>query len=183
MVRTSATFTLLIAVTTSLDAQSPDSIAVDSSGYRLALIAVGVSAPIRSIRSTRRWLDSSAVGSAARPRTLSELLQARLPGVSVLRHGGDPSDGSRVRLRGTTTLIGDPAPVVVIDGVPVNTPELLGPGIARTWSSRFDDFDPEEIERLDVLYGPAATTLFGAGASSGAVVVTTKRGVTGRPQW
>jgi hypothetical protein len=183
MSHTSATFALVIALATSLHAQSADSIVVDTSRYDLAPIAVGLTAPVRSIGSTRRSLDSIDVGAGARPRTFSELLQARLPGVSVLRYGGDPSDGSRIRLRGTTTLIGDPAPVVVIDGVPVNTPELLGSSGSRTWSSRFDDFDPEEIERLDVLFGPAATTLFGAGTSNGAIVITTKRGLSGSPHW
>jgi TonB-dependent SusC/RagA subfamily outer membrane receptor len=178
-----ATLTLLTAFVAPLRAQSTDSITLDSTRQRLAPVTIGLRAPGRSIGSTRRSLDSSDVHAGARPRTLSELLQARLPGVSVLRHGGDPSDGSRIRLRGTTTLISDAAPVVVIDGIPVNTPEMLGSPNALSSTSRFDDFDPEEIEQLDVLSGPAATTLFGGGASNGAIVITTKRGVTGRPRW
>jgi TonB-dependent SusC/RagA subfamily outer membrane receptor len=180
---TAATLSLLAAFVAPLHAQATDSIALDSAQQRLAPITIGLRAPVRSIGSTRRSLDSSDMRGGARPRTLSELLQARLPGVSVLRYGGDPSDGSRIRLRGTTSLVGDAAPVVVIDGIPVNTPELLGSTISLTPASRFDDFDPEEIEQVDVLSGPAATTLFGGGASNGAVLITTKRGVAGRPRW
>lgn len=178
-----ATLTLVGAFINPLHAQSADSIALDSAAQRLAPVTIGLRAPVRSIGSVRLSLDSSDLRGGTRPRTLSELLQARLPGVSVLRLGGDPSDGSRVRFRGTTTLTGDAAPVVVIDGIPLNTPEALGSTFSLNATSRFDDFDPEEIEQIDVLSGPAATTLFGGGASNGAIVITTKRGVTGRPRW
>jgi TonB-dependent SusC/RagA subfamily outer membrane receptor len=178
-----ATAALVVALATPLGAQAPGSGAVDTVRAQLAPVTIGFSAATRSIGSSRHSVDSSDVHRGVRPRTLSELLQARIPGVSVLRHGGDPSDGSRIRVRGTTSLVGDAAPIVVIDGVPAATPELLGSTDSDNPSSRFDDFDPEEIERVDVLAGPAATTLFGAGASNGAVVITTKRGTTGRPRW
>ncbi len=169
-----------------LASQSPDSVAADSTRHRLAPITIGLSAPVRSIGSTRRSVDSTDVQTGARPRTLSELLQARLPGVSVMRLGGDASDGSRVRVRGTVSIVGDASPLVVVDGVPVFAPEQFGStvnDVSMPRSSRFDDFEPEEIEQIDVLSGPAATTLFGGGASNGAIVITTKRGATGRPQW
>ena len=180
---TVAALTLLAAVGRPLEAQSRDSTAADSIDNRLAPVTIGLRAPVRSIGSTRRSLDTADARSGARPRTLSELLQARLPGVSVLRYGGDLSDGSRIRMRGMTTLIGDASPVVVIDGVPASTPERLGATFSQSPSSRFDDFDPEEIERIDVLSGVAAAALLGGGASNGAIVITTKRGVAGRPRW
>lgn len=136
-----ATLTLLAVVTPGLRAQSADSLPLDSMTHRLAPVTIGARAAVRSIGSVRLSLDSSDLRGGARPRTLSELLQARLPGVSVLRLGGDPSDGSRVRFRGTTTLTRDAAPVVVIDGIPVNTPEALGSPLSLNASSRFDDFD------------------------------------------
>ena len=159
-----------------LGAQSPD----DSAGARTPLTA-GVEVESRSVGSTRRAIDTTDLERGTRPRTLSELLQARVPGVSVLRYGGDPSHGSRVRVRMPTGRRGQAAPLLVVDGVPVQAPERLGMGAVG--SSRFDDFDPEEIERVDVLAGPAGTTLFGSRASNGAILLTTRRGTTGAAQW
>lgn len=142
-------------------------------------ITIGVNAEARTVGSVHRQLTVHEGRSGVRPRTLSELLQARLPGVSVLRYGGLPTDGSRVRIRGTNSLRGTAAPLLVVDGVPVNSPERLGATLIGSQGSRFDDFDPEEIERVDVLSGPAATTLFGSGASNGVIALTTKRGTSG----
>ena len=167
-----------LAAASPLRGQSTDSLPRDSVPEARGALAPGLSAPARSFGSVRHSVDSSDLRRGARPRTLSELLQARLPGVSVLRYGGDPSDGSRVRVRGTVSVLGDPDPVVVLDGIPVNAPQRLG-GTTGAASSRLDDVEPEDVERIDVLPGPAATTLFGAGASNGAIVITTKRGITG----
>ncbi|HEU5174294.1 MAG TPA: TonB-dependent receptor plug domain-containing protein, partial [Gemmatimonadaceae bacterium] len=168
----------LVAAALPVRGQSTDSLPRDSVPQAQGAVTPGLSAPARSFGSVRHSVDSSDLRRGARPRTLSELLQARLPGVSVLRYGGDPSDGSRVRVRGTVSVLGNPEPVVVLDGIPVSAPQQLG-GTTGAASSRLDDVDPEDVERIDVLPGPAATTLFGAGASNGAIVITTKRGVTG----
>lgn len=136
-----------------------------------------------AIGSVRRVIDSESMLDGARPRTLSDMLKARGPGISVARQGGDPSNGSRIRLRGATSVRADAAPAVVIDGIVVDASEELGSDFAAVASSRFDDFEPEEIDQIEILPGPAATTLFGAGASRGAIVVTTRRGTSGKPLW
>lgn len=169
----------LLAAALPVRGQSTDSLPRDSVPQARGALTPGLSAPARSFGSIRHSVDSSDLRRGARPRTLSELLQARLPGVSVLRYGGDPSEGSRVRVRGTVSVVGDPEPVVVLDGIPVSAPQQVGRAGESTASSRLDDVDPEDVERIEVLPGPAATTLFGAGASNGAIVITTKRGATG----
>jgi TonB-dependent SusC/RagA subfamily outer membrane receptor len=157
-------------------AQSPPDTA--SRPDTLTPLTAGIWIPLASTGNTRRMIDTSDFRRGAHPRTLSEILQARVPGVSVLRYGGDVSHGSRVRVRMPTGALGYAAPMLVVDGVPVSAPEKLGGSMVA--SSRFDDFEPEEIQRIDVLAGPTATTLFGSRASNGAVVVTTQRGATGR---
>ena len=147
----------------------------------LTPLTAGVWVPALSTGSTRRLIDTSDFARGARPRTLSEILYARVPGVSVLRYGGDVSYGSRVRVRMPTGALGSAAPLLIVDGLPVSAPDRLGGSLIG--SSRFDDFEPEEIARVDVLAGPTATTLFGNRASNGAVVVTTHRGSTGGPQY
>ena len=111
-------------------------------------------------------------------QTFSELLQARRPGVRVFRSGGMASDGALVLLRGPTSAVGASEPILIIDGVRADSRQydvLLG---GPTQPSRLDDLAPEDIERVEVLDGPAAA-LYGDGAASGVILVTTKSGGDG----
>jgi TonB-dependent starch-binding outer membrane protein SusC len=127
-------------------------------------------------------LDSTDLASSA-GENLSTVLQARVPGLSVLRPDGSAAAGSRVRLRGPHSLLMTTEPIVIVDGIRVNAMQessVIDTGI-RT--SRLDDIMPEDIARLEVLAGPAAAALFGPGASAGALVITTKRGSAGPLRW
>ena len=123
-------------------------------------------------------IDSAEIAQSTAP-TFSELLQARRPGLRVLRSGGLVNDGALVMLRGPTSLIGASAPIVVVDGVRVDSRQFDQPiAIGSLAPSRLDDLLPEEIERIEILSGPAAA-LFGDGAANGIIRVTTKAGGSG----
>ena len=118
-------------------------------------------------------IDSAAIAASTAP-TLSELLQARRPGLRVFRSGGLVSDGALVMLRGPTTLIGPGSPIVIIDGVRVDSRQYDMPlGFGAMAPSRLDDLFSEDIARIEVL-GGAAAALYGDGASNGVILVTTK---------
>ena len=123
-------------------------------------------------------LDSTGIMASA-GESFSAVLQARVPGLSVLRSGGSAAEGSRVQLRGPHSMFFTTDPIVIVDGIRVNAMQessIIGTGVN---TSRLDDIAPEDVARVDVLPGPAAASLFGPGAAGGAIVITTKRGSAG----
>ena len=115
--------------------------------------------------------------------SMGELLTARTPGVQVLG-GTSTGAGSRVRIRGTSSLSLNNEPIYVIDGIRMeSTVNASSIGVGGTQPSRVSDLNPDEIENIEVIRGPSAATLYGTDAANGVVVITTKRGRAGRPQW
>jgi len=121
---------------------------------------------------------------ATRPITnMNDLLVAKVAGVQVLPSpltGG----GSRVRIRGTTSLSLSNEPVYILDGIRMES--AVGSssiGIGGTLPSRINDISPDEIASIDVVRGPSASTLYGTDAANGVIVISTKRGRPGPAQW
>ncbi|OYD44401.1 SusC/RagA family TonB-linked outer membrane protein [Sphingobacterium cellulitidis] len=98
---------------------------------------------------------------------LSNAIAGRVAGVVATNRSGEPgSDGSGIRIRGTNTL-GDSGPLIVIDGIPAR-------------AGGFERLNPADIENISVLKD-ASAAIYGARAANGVVLVTTKRGKTGKP--
>ena len=112
--------------------------------------------------------------------TASELLQGREPGVVGLSASGLAGEGMRIRIRGNASLTQSNEPIVFVDGLRINS---QGSGSAGSSISRIDDIDPTTIERMEILKGAAAATLYGTEASSGVIQIFTKKGVSGAPKW
>ncbi len=116
--------------------------------------------------------------------TLTEILQGREPGVVALPSGGLVGEGTRIRIRGTNSLSQLNEPLVYVDGIRVDNKGGMG-----VWTgggampSRLDDIDPTSIERIEILKGAAAATLYGSEASGGVIQIFTKRGTAGEPRW
>jgi TonB-dependent starch-binding outer membrane protein SusC len=106
---------------------------------------------------------------------VSSLLTAREPGLSAITSAGLTGSGSRIRIRGNASITQSNEPVVFIDGVRVNA--------GGTQTSRLDDIDPASIDRIEVLKGAAAATLYGTEASNGVIQIFTKKGSSGAPRW
>jgi len=121
--------------------------------------------------------------------SLSELLTARVPGLRVFNYNGGVVGGEvALQMRGTTTLSLDPQPVVVVDGVRYkNTNNINGGEDRRPFNaeprSPLNDLNVNDIETVEVVKGPSASTLYGPDAANGVIVITTKRGHAGKPQW
>jgi TonB-linked SusC/RagA family outer membrane protein len=114
---------------------------------------------------------ADVVQSAAIP-TVEALLNGRAPGVTVIQTSGQVGAGAQVRIRGIGTFSLSSTPLVYVDGVRVDN--ALTNGVAR-----MNDFDPEQIESIEVLKGPAAATLYGTEAARGVINIITKRGASG----
>lgn len=118
--------------------------------------------------------------------SLSELLTARTPGLQVLGVNGSTVGGDvALRLRGGTTTSLDPQPIVIVDGVRYKSTN--GTSRSRQFGvegrSPLNDLNVNDIATVEIVKGPSASTLYGPDASNGVIVVTTKRGKSGAPQW
>jgi TonB-linked SusC/RagA family outer membrane protein len=116
-------------------------------------------------------------------QNFSQFLQGRAPGVVVTQSSGQLGSNSRIRIRGVNSLSLSNDPLIIIDGVRIGQDnsggqELFTGGQA---TSRLNDLNPEDIESVEVLKGPAASALYGTQAANGVIQVTTKRGRAGRP--
>ena len=115
----------------------------------------------------------------------SEALAGREAGVNILPSSGLAGEGARIRIRGNASLSQSNEPVVYIDGVRVDN----GGGFTNVGSggggapSRLDDINPEIIDRVEILKGAAAATLYGSEASAGVIQIFTKKGTQGRPRF
>jgi TonB-dependent SusC/RagA subfamily outer membrane receptor len=118
--------------------------------------------------------------------SVQELLTGRIPGVVIIPATGNVGTGSRIRVRGVSSFSLAQEPLVYVDGVRVNNQAATGPinqGFGSNSISRFNDINPDDIESIEVIRGPAAATLYGTEASNGVINITTKRGVAGVTSW
>lgn len=116
-------------------------------------------------------LDADEILENAATRTVGQMLQARSPGITVFAQSGMLGNGSIPKLRGIASLTLSNIPMIYVDGVRVAN-NMDGP-------SRLDDINPEDIESIEVIKGPAASTLYGTEASNGVIQILTKQGRAG----
>jgi TonB-linked SusC/RagA family outer membrane protein len=115
-------------------------------------------------------------------RNAEGVLSGRVPGLTVIQ-SGQPGTGGTVRIRGQTTASQTAEPLIYIDGVRVyNLPVSLGTA-SRASVSPLMDIPASDIERIEVIKGASATTLYGTEAAGGVIQIFTKRGVAGAPIW
>lgn len=116
-------------------------------------------------------------------------MQGKVAGAFIQANSGAPGSGYSIKLRGINTILGSSDPIIVVDGV------VYSSGVPTTGSNvvvnagrygtesavnRLSDINPADVERIEVLRGPSASAMYGSRASSGIVVITTKRGSVAR---
>jgi TonB-linked SusC/RagA family outer membrane protein len=128
-------------------------------------------------------VDAAKLTETAPISNVADLLTSRAAGVTVFG-GTQTGAGTRVRIRGQSSLSLTNNPIYVIDGVRIEgTTGSTTVGVGGTEPARIGDINPEEIENIEIVRGPSASTLYGTDAANGVIVITTKRGVAGRTQW
>lgn len=136
--------------------------------------------------ATQRRAVGNAVGSisaadvqaiAPAPQ-LSNLIAGRSAGVVVIPGTGMVGSGPRIRIRGASSFSLSDQPLLYIDGVRVDNDVSTGPRAQGTSAviSRLNDINPEEIESIEIIKGPAAATLYGTEAANGVIQIITKKG-------
>lgn len=134
-------------------------------------------------------------------QTVENALQGKVPGAVITQNSGAPGGGIQVQIRGANTINGAYQPLYVVDGVIVNNDAysnglnaITGAGAGGTGQvgasigsnqdqqvNRVADLNPEDIENIEVLKGPAAGAIYGSRGANGVVVITTKKGSAGKP--
>lgn len=112
--------------------------------------------------------------------TVDGILQGQTAGVQVMQNSGTPGGAMSVRVRGTGSLSGSGQPLYIIDGIPVTTGDFAQVGYEGQGINALSDLNPNEIESISVLKDAAAAALYGARASNGIILITTKRGKSGK---
>ncbi len=159
----------------------------------VVVTALGVKREKRSLTYATQTVSGDDLNKSGTGNPLSAL-EGKAAGLTVINSAGDPGAGTYIRLRGVTSITGDNQPLIVVDGIPIDnsinnydptsaTPNVSGASSNLTGgsqpSNRGIDLNPNDIESITVLKGPAATALWGIKAASGALIITTKKGNVG----
>ena len=177
---TTGTQTVTVAAGQSAEANfalEPSAIALDE------VVVTGAGAPgEEEARQHRRHHRRLAALEDKPIPNVSQVLAGREPGVDHLAGGGPPARARGSASAARASLTQSNEPIIYVDGVRVdNSRASVGSG--QGGPSRLDDINPESIERIEILKGAAAATLYGTEASNGVIQIFTKRGCAGAPRW
>ncbi|MEO8337834.1 MAG: TonB-dependent receptor plug domain-containing protein, partial [bacterium] len=107
-------------------------------------------------------------------------LQGKMPGVQVMQNGGNPGNGISIRVRGPASINAGNQPLYVVDGVPILQENYTQLGLGGQDVTAVTGLNPDEVATIDVLKDAAATAIYGSRGSNGVVLITTKRGQSGK---
>ena len=157
----------------------------------VVVTGTGGGAEKRTLGNSVTSIDVADVTARNSILNVTEVLQSRTPGVSILPGSGAPGTAAEIRIRGAGSLSGY-RPVVYVDGIRYNMEDLgnfgaTGGGTLLLASSQqvtsaLNTLNPNDIESIEVVKGPAAATLYGAEAANGVIQIITKKGRRGQQQ-
>lgn len=146
------------------------------------LVVTGTAGPVqrRSVGNTVSTIDAADFADSP-GTTVSDVLSSRVSGMTAMTGGGETGSSTSIRLRGASSISRSNEPIVYIDGIRINNrPDSIG---AQPFTlTQLDLVDPDNIERIEVLKGASATTLYGSEASTGVIQIFTKSGSAGEPR-
>ncbi|MDY7396818.1 SusC/RagA family TonB-linked outer membrane protein [Aureibaculum sp. 2210JD6-5] len=162
-----------ITITLEEDAQALEEVVVNALGFKEQR---------DDVASTYSVIGAEDVLRAKEP-TLINSLAGKASGVNITGSSADPGAGSRIQIRGVSSINGSD-PLIVVDGIPINNSSLEGFGsdldAGVSQQSRLNDINPDDIESIQVFKGASAGSIYGSRALGGVIVITTKRGKAGK---
>lgn len=160
------------------------------------VVVTGLASTIKKSNAANSVARISAkeLTGSTRPPTLDGAISGKIPGAQITANSGAPGGGVSIRLRGVSTVAGSSQPLFVVDGVIVNNEQFatgtgtraftgatgLDAGTQDQAPNRIADLNPADIESVEVLKGPSASAIYGSRAGAGVIVITTKRGKSGK---
>lgn len=137
----------------------------------------------REIANAIGTVDVASIVELAPAMSIDEVLAGQTPGVTLLRSSGTVGVGSNIKIRGNSSISLTNHPLVYLDGARIDNDNNEGPGVGGQDASRLNDINPDDIERIEIVKGPAASTLYGTEAAAGVILIYTKRGRRAPPEW
>jgi TonB-linked SusC/RagA family outer membrane protein len=138
----------------------------------------------RAIGNAVTAISAAEITQNVAVNTMQDLLGARTPGLQFNRVNGNIGTGSPMQIRGTSSFNLTTNPLIFVDGVRVNNNAQAGPSLGDSREvNPLSDFNPADIESVEIIKGPAAATLYGTEASAGVIQIITKRGSQGTAQF
>ena len=161
----------------------------------VVVTGAGTATATERLGTVRNSVSSDLVQGAGEANVV-EALAAKAPNVTVVQQSGDPGAGSFINIRGINSILGSNQPLFVLDGVPVDNSSFStnnfdasddgGTGLGgggqtegTVSQNRLVDLNPNDIESVEILKGPAASAIYGSRAGAGVVLITTKSGRAG----
>ena len=144
----------------------------------VVVTALGIEKDKRSLGYATQTIEAAQL-TQGRDRSVLNSLQGKVAGVQINSASGGVGSSTRVVIRGNKSFTGNNQPLYVVDGIPIDnssvgTGDNLNNGVDV--GNRANDVNPEDVESVTVLKGPAATALYGSRAATGAIIITTKSG-------
>lgn len=113
-----------------------------------------------------------------------QLISGKVAGIQVVSNGGRPGEGSTIRIRGGSSLNANNEPLIVIDGVPIESAQRPdGSSSINGAANPLSMFNPSDIESVTVLKDASATAIYGSRAANGVIMIVTKKGESGKPKF
>ncbi len=169
---------ILLNVILEADALALDEVVVTGSS---------LNAPKRQLGNAITSIKAADLEKSGTANALTSL-QGRVPGAKITQVSGDPAGAINISLRGVNSISGGSDPLYVIDGVIVSNAATAvtqtgnNAGEGQVGTPRMADLNPNDIETINVINGAAAAAVYGSRASNGVVLITTKRGTSGKPR-
>ncbi len=147
----------------------------------VVVTAYGIKKEKRSVGYAVQEVEGEAISNSGASNVL-DALSGKSSGVQITRSSGSAGGGSRILIRGATSMVGNNQALIIIDGVRSNNETLNAQAntAGTAQSNRLMDLNAEDIENVSVLKGAAATAIYGTAGSGGVILITTKKGVKGR---
>ncbi|MBL0104367.1 MAG: SusC/RagA family TonB-linked outer membrane protein [Bacteroidetes bacterium] len=165
----------------SIESSSSVNVVMETDALKLNEVVVTANAIEREKRSVGYGISTVSGSELTRgeDRSVVNSLQGKVAGIQVTSASGGVGSSSRIIIRGGSSILGDNRPLMVVDGIPIQDDNFqTGDELNRQVDAgnRANDINPEDIESVTILKGPAAAALYGSRASNGAVMITTKSG-------
>ena len=159
-----------VAIALNTDTKQLNEVVV--TGYGAQQERRDITGSIASVKSTD-FKDQPILG-------VDQALQGRAAGVQVSQNSGTPGGSISVRVRGAASIGASNEPLYVVDGLPVITGNTSQLGAGNQQTNGLTDINPNDIESIQVLKDAASAAIYGSRASNGVVLITTKRGKSGK---
>ncbi len=150
-----------------------------------AIVVTGTAGDTRrkAIGNAVSSVDAAQIMQSAPAVNVVEVLQAKTPGLTIMPGSGTSGTASNFRLRGAASVYANTQPTIYVDGVRINSGGTGNFNVFGQSTSALDAINPDDIESIEVIKGPAAATLYGAEAAAGVIQIITKKGRPGAVQW